>query len=141
MTAPQQVQDLVHTVMRRVFPVLVSFTIITILVFSAVPPNLLFVQGRPAEILMGSYALMLLGLTTNSFDDVALHKVGSVLAVLTFGGRGGGFIELSIARETFDLVGAVAERVLLTFALVMWHARMGSTIAAKQETKRVMESQ
>ncbi len=121
---------------RRSFPLLVAATIVTILFTSAVPPNLLVVSGRPAEAVMASYAMLLVAMASDRFDNVTLHKVGSVLAVFTFGGRGGGFIELSIARQTFELLGAVAERILLTCALVLWHASVGSRIAVEREYKK-----
>ena len=69
-----------------------------------------------------AYCVLLLLLAFSHVDSVKLHQLGAVMAVLTWGGRGGGFIELSLERGTWSLLGAVAERFLLATALVLWHS-------------------
>lgn len=115
------------------FPLTVSATIITILLSSKVPRNLLVIQGTAADVVLVAYAALLFWVAVVSVDADWVHKVGAVLAVFTWGGRGGGFIELGLDRGTWDLSGAVAERLLVAAALVLWHASMMYTVVADRE--------
>lgn len=135
MTIPfdHHLRDPLPKLARRLFPLLVAVTILIVLLFSAVPPNLVYVTGAPAETIMVVYALLLVGISSEQLDNGLLHQIGVPLAVLTFGARGGGFIELSIDRGTWELAGAVAERVLIASALVLWHVSVGTRISVERE--------
>lgn len=121
---------------KRGFPLLIAFTIVVVLLTSAVQRNLLVVAGTAADIVLFGYAGLLAYLGFFRAQHVWIHKIGAVLAVFTWGGRGGGFIELALSRGTWDLAGAIAERLLLAAALVLWHSTLVYAVATEQEAAR-----
>lgn len=124
---------------QRVFPALVSAALISIIAFSNVEaPDLWFVEGLAATGVTLVYATILVVLAVQP-KWVALHTVGAPLAVATYGGRAGGFLEIVILHDRYDLIAAVMERVVLALGLVLWHrARTREIVleATKGDTPR-----
>ena len=104
-------------------PLMVSVGLIIIIQFSGVGLKLWVVEGLVAQLIVGAYILTLL-LSMKIQDHPIVHEIGVVLAVMTFLGRGGGFLELVLSESRADLLGAVAERLMLTYFAVNWHNRM-----------------
>ena len=131
-----QMSSLFGRSVRILIPVVVSVTLFVVVFTSEVPPNLYVLRGTAALVPYLIYATVMAWIAVRP-NFLELHLVGGPLAVLVFLGRAGGFIELGIARETFELSGAVAERVLLCALLVSWHWVMVTIIPPRVRNKHV----
>ena len=119
-----------HWLTERGFPLLVAITLISVLIFSTIPPTL-FVIGPPYEgWLFMAYAALLVLMAVSFPKHGSLHSYGAALSVLVFSGRAGGFLSLMLERDDISLIPALLERIVITVAMFVWHLHM-----AKQTVK------
>lgn len=109
--------------MVRGVPLSIAAAVVAVLTTSNVPLNLWAIRGTPAAVLAGCYAALLVVVAIRPLE-VELHLIGGPLAVAVFLGRGGGFLELALARNDWSLVAAIAERVSMCVVIAAWHAYM-----------------
>jgi len=88
---------------------------------SKVPLDLWVVAGRWAQVAVVVWAAVLCGLIVHPMW-VRGHIAAAGLAVIVFGGRGGGFLQAVLGGRP-DLWVAVGERVVMATAAVLWHLR------------------
>jgi hypothetical protein len=102
----------------KVIPIVAAVTLIMVSITSEVSPNVIIAKGTFAEALFYVYAAVLAWSTFSR--DSRVHTLGVGLAVVCFGGRGGGFVELALDGHS-SLWGAAFERALTVSLLVAWH--------------------
>lgn len=122
------------------FPILAAVTLGLVAVTTEVGLNVWVLSGTPALTALLVYAAVLVGLAAAPTRLGHWHATGAALAVLVFGGRALGFVSIivdgaSSADPRWNLVGAVAERVLLLASLLIWH-RSQIVVAAKRQVAR-----
>ena len=113
-------RQLASVALARTIPAVFCSVISAILIFSEVPPNLIIVDGTWAGHLLELYALVTFGLIFKP-NVYGLHRIALALGIIAWGGRGGGFLELVIELGRYDLIAAVAERVLIVILVVYYH--------------------
>lgn len=122
----------------RFYPAFWAGVFVAVAVFSEVSVNLLVVSGTPAMFALYLYAALLVALAVCPTRLSWLHPAGAALAALAVGGRAAGFAELVVASGSWTLVGAVAERVGMVLAMVIWH-RAGVVRAERERARNVAE--
>lgn len=122
----------VETVTDWMFPVLVLTALMSTLFFSKVPPSLLVVTGTAAQAVIVTYGLALVATLTNP-RALQIHAIAAALGVFAFAGRAGGFLELVIDLGRWDLVAAVVERLVLSVAVLRYHAGRAAKFAIESE--------
>jgi len=126
----------------RVLPLTVVVLLVALVAYSNVPPNLWVIQGALAEAVMLAYAVLLF-VSAVGPNREWMHKTGAVLAVATFGGRAGGFLERAIETDTLRslLLTNAAERLVLALGLVLWHRARARELAPRVTTRRKADRQ
>lgn len=125
-----------HQFLDRGIPLLVAASVILILAVSNVPPNLYLVSGMAAEAVLAVYVCVMLALSIQP-DRLHIHMIALPLGLLTWAGRGGGFLELVLAGRT-DLGAAVGERLDIAILVSVWHfAQVRWHAALAQASRRL----
>lgn len=106
----------------RVMPVVVALSLLTVLV-SGDPIGQTFVwlpDGATTGVWC-LYTLLLFAIAVR--PRLWMHQTGAYLAVCVFASRGIAFGEIAVTQSRWDLMGGIAERVLLLLFAVIWHLR------------------
>lgn len=120
----------------RGFALLSALALFAIELASDVPLNLLIIKGDIAGAIAVAYAFLLVFAAIAPERFPLIHQVGAPLAVLVWGGRAGGFVELALERSSWSLTGAVSERLIIAMMAVLWHQAMAYRSAADREHAR-----
>jgi hypothetical protein len=115
---------------RTILPIMGAISILIVVATTKVSPNLLVVKGTAADVLFCLYAGVLVSCAFTRSPRV--HTVGVGLAVLCFGGRGAGFLELVFLSDATNLLGAGSERIFMAALLVAWHISRTRALAGER---------
>lgn len=125
---------------RWVVPSMILATLVLMLVFTRVPLNLWAIRGSWADAVVGAYIVAVVAVTFTT--DRRVHAVASGLSMLTFVGRGGGFLHLVLdgVNPRYDLLTAVCERLLLGTLAFLWHWTLANRAGVIEERRRARQA-
>ena len=106
--------------LRHVIPLTLAAALVAVVVFSRVALDLVIVDGTPADVVALAAAGLLVALAVRP-GSVRLHMIAGPLVVGVLAARAIGFAELASERGTWDLTGAVLERIALLTVVGSWH--------------------
>lgn len=128
----------------RGFPLLSAVSLVLVVLTTEVGLNVWVLSGGPAVAALAVYTVILVGLAAAPTRLGQWHAAGAAFAVLVFGGRALGFVSVIVdsadaGDARWNLIGAVAERVVLLASLLIWH-RSQIVVAAKRQVRRLSVS-